>query len=1176
MDVGTLVIRMAADLAGLKSDMDAARKEVASASSAMQGAVGAVGGAFKALAVVAGVAGLGAWAKSAIDAADNAFNLAQKLGVATSDVGGLTLAFEQANLTTEELKKVFSVLSKDILDGSKKFEALGISLKNTDGSAKSNIQVFAELSDRFASMKDGTDKTALAVEIFGKKIGPDLIPLLNAGSAGLADMRAQADLLGITISDETGAAADKFNDSLDLMKTRMTGVMAEALAPMLPKFADLAERMVAASQSSSTLSTVAKLLGGIFNGLVNTVLGVIGIFDALAIRIESLGKATAKFVTGDFAGASEEIRKGAVEIQKNWDALFGSQNKALEKTAEVAKGTASAATGSAEAALKSLAAIEEAEKAKQALLKATNAEYEKITETLQKVTAQALVEIETGGKITEAKKLELDVRAKLNDSSLAFTETQRQTIELGLQEAMTALETAAAKIEEKKTRDELVKSLGKENEDLAKKIEAQMIENAEIGKTKEEIGKLEAQRYRDAAATAAQNAELATQLGLGDELVEGYRKQAEQYTKLAEVVEQGVLTQAANDATEAWKKTAQQINEGLVDALMRAFESGKGFMEAFRDTLKNAFKTLILEPTIRAVMSPISGAIGGLLGSAPTVAGAAVGSPGGGSGLLGSVGNIASLGGAFGAGIAGGVGGLFGIGGASLGSTLGGIGYGLSGAAGLSGIVGSLGAIVGTLGPIALGIGVLVKAFSRGPKQTTAEGISGTIGGGEVDAQKFADWIKKGGWFRSDKKGTDYSSLSAETADALNQTAAAVFNQSKVYVELLGLSAQGMEKVNTQIRVQLGKDEAENEKAIAAAFEQYREDLANYFGEALIPFQKAGETLAETLERLAALQGFSESVNQFGGVFSNIATLSVSAKEELLGFAGGIEAFIAKTQSFVANYYSQDEQFGIQARQVKEALTAIGITEDVNSKADFRKLIESIDISTTEGRQQLNALLDLAATFAPLGNYLEEQGKTLTELIEAAPQVAILESLLGDAETKNEWAKKQETRDEEFYRWYRENWDGYRAFTDEQFKQDSAYIEFAKADSVVRQEAAQLAYDQQVIAHEFAQAEAEVRREYEAKQLENDTVALEYAMTDSERRNEFAQLQIDATDRLFNSLNGVVEGFKEAQAQTAAEISALKDSMQAGMAAVASATRKTENILDSWDTNGAMGVRTVT
>ncbi len=1065
--VSALEIEMFANMARLRQDMETAKGVVG-------GAVSSIEKTFKGLGVALGAAAFGAWIKSAVDAADEAFNLSQKIGVAASDIGGLRLAFEQAGLTSNELKKTFALLSTDIANNSAKFKALGIDLRNVDGSAKSNIQVFGELADRFAKMKDGTDKTALAVEIFGKKIGPDLIPILNQGSAGLADMRRAADELGLTINDETASAADKFNDSLDLLKSRLKGVMVDALAPILPRLAEFTERMSTASGSSTTLQMAAKLLGGAFTAIVNIVLGVIGVFDALAIRIETLGKATVKFATGDFAGASAEIERGSKEIAANWNALFGSQQKALEETKKSADGTKAAYSESAERIRENLKAVEEAEKARQAALKASTEAYNKTVEAIDKALATAQAEIDAGGKLTDAKKLELDVRAKLNDATVRLTAAQKAEIETKLAAAQAALNDRDAQKAADEARRKLSESIGKQNEDLVKQIEAQQKANAESGLTTQQIARLEIQRLRDAAATAQQNAQLRIQSGINDEVTKEYQAQAENLRKLADEKEKGVHVEAAQQARDAWKETTKSIYDGLTDALMRAFESGKGFMDAFKSTLKNAFKTLVLEPTIRAVMGPVAGAVGSLFGG---VANAAGGGAGGGLGILGQIGGLGTLGGVFGAGITGGlasylggasaVGGLMSGGFSALGSSV--------AAGSLSGIAASLGTLAGTLGPIALGIGLLVKGFSRGPKTTTETGIDGMIGGGEVDARQYSNWIKKGGWFRSDKRGTDYSALGADTAAALDQTARAVYDQSRLFAEAVGLSGDALSKVQTQIRVKLGQDEAANKAAIEAAFAAYREDLATSLGESLAPFQKAGETLADTLERLAQLATFSNDINQLGGIFSNIAALSVSAREELIGFAGGMEALLQKASSFVSSYYSQDEQFGLQARQIQKALESLGITAALSSRDDFRRLVESQDVSTTEGRKTFAALLDIAQAFAPVGQFLEQNKKSLDELAKAAPQVKVLESILEDAETQTEWAEKQAA----------------------------------------------------------------------------------------------------ATDRVYDGIVDLGDIFANAMAGNSAAIEALRASIEAGLAQVASNTNATNKLLDSWDNNGSMATTAV-
>jgi hypothetical protein len=83
------------------------------------------------------------------------------------------------------------------------------------------------------------------------------------------------------------------------------------------------------------------------------------------------------------------------------------------------------------------------------------------------------------------------------------------------------------------------------------------------------------------------------------------------------------------------KRLAESLESSLTDAILRGFESGKGFGENFKDTLVNMFKTMVLKPTISAIVSPVAGAVGAAFsGGAMAGDGAAGGSSGGFGGML--------------------------------------------------------------------------------------------------------------------------------------------------------------------------------------------------------------------------------------------------------------------------------------------------------------------------------------------------------------------------------------------------------------------------------------------------------------------------------------------------------------------------------------------------------------
>ncbi|MBP8293130.1 MAG: hypothetical protein KAX65_10170, partial [Caldilineaceae bacterium] len=67
---------------------------------------------------------------------------------------------------------------------------------------------------------------------------------------------------------------------------------------------------------------------------------------------------------------------------------------------------------------------------------------------------------------------------------------------------------------------------------------------------------------------------------------------------------------AATAAASEWSKAADQINQSLSDALMDAFMSGKGFGKTFVDSVTSMFKTMVLKPTISAIVTGATGSLG--------------------------------------------------------------------------------------------------------------------------------------------------------------------------------------------------------------------------------------------------------------------------------------------------------------------------------------------------------------------------------------------------------------------------------------------------------------------------------------------------------------------------------------------------------------------------------------
>lgn len=204
-------------------------------------------GALKSIAVTAAAAGGAVFGlvKFTADAGDHAFKMAQKVGIGVEALQELAFAAKLSDVSAEELQQSLTILSRKTVDASRgsaealrPFTQLGVRLKDAGGKIKSTDQLLVEFADKFKGLPDGTRKTALAVDLFGRS-GANLIPLLNQGSKEIANLRKEAQELGIVFSEDQARASEEFNDNLTRLFAAFTGIRNIVGNELIPIFNDV-------------------------------------------------------------------------------------------------------------------------------------------------------------------------------------------------------------------------------------------------------------------------------------------------------------------------------------------------------------------------------------------------------------------------------------------------------------------------------------------------------------------------------------------------------------------------------------------------------------------------------------------------------------------------------------------------------------------------------------------------------------------------------------------------------------------------------------------------------------------------------------------------------------------------------------------------------------------------
>ncbi len=292
-----------------------------------------VKGMLAGLGVSLSVAGFAAMIKSAIDAADQLNKLSQKIGISVEALSTLRFAAQLSDVSLETLQKGIKGLSQNIAeantgigDGAQVFDALGISVRNADGSMKSTEAVLLQVADVFANLEDGAVKTALAVKLFGKS-GMDMIPFLNQGAAGITQLTAEAERLGLKLTTETARSAEAFNDNLTALKASSSSLGIALARDFLPELTNITNAMREAANEAGTLKALWVGLGGvgnlIFNGteikrVRDEVARIQELVDSTRKKVDT-GKAPVPFMPFDVKfndGAMATLRKNLAQWEQ--------------------------------------------------------------------------------------------------------------------------------------------------------------------------------------------------------------------------------------------------------------------------------------------------------------------------------------------------------------------------------------------------------------------------------------------------------------------------------------------------------------------------------------------------------------------------------------------------------------------------------------------------------------------------------------------------------------------------------------------------------------------------------------------------------------------------------------------------------------------------------------------
>lgn len=332
--IGKLAVAVVGDINEVKKSFAETKKEARGLAQDISG----IGASLKttsrvmAAAGTAIISGMVAITMKAIEAADAADKLAKQTGLTREEIQELGYAAEQEHASLEKIATAILRLSRNMSDASRgtgearyAFEKLGIAVTKSDGQLRNSVDVMLDVADRFKDMRNETEMTAAAMQLFGRS-GAEIVPFLRMGGDEIRKLMQEARDLGFVMSEQTNKDLKALGDQLTALKASLAGVGRQIAAEVVPHLLEMSNKAVDAAKAYNKIDpdlksfiTQTGLATGALALLTSGFMGIIikiANFKVALARLSVIIKGLTAAGTGPFAILIATLASLTVLFQK--------------------------------------------------------------------------------------------------------------------------------------------------------------------------------------------------------------------------------------------------------------------------------------------------------------------------------------------------------------------------------------------------------------------------------------------------------------------------------------------------------------------------------------------------------------------------------------------------------------------------------------------------------------------------------------------------------------------------------------------------------------------------------------------------------------------------------------------------------------------------------------------
>jgi hypothetical protein len=213
------------------------------------------------------------------------------------------------------------------------------------------------------------------------------------------------------------------------------------------------------------------------------------------------------------------------------------------------------------------------------------------------------------------------------------------------------------------------------------------------------------------------------------------------------------------------------------------------------------------------------------------------------------------------------------------------------------------------------------------------------------------------------------SDLLYEIADVAGKDAAVVTKaMSEIRVDQMA-SLRGLtgEAFATELSAVIGSVLDDTSLVIFAEFEKF----AN-FGEGML------ETVVRVIDSNKKVLQQLSNLSSASSIVLEVGMTSMQITENLVNIAGGLDKFLEQSNYFLENFFTEGERAIPVQKAVVKQLAALGYAS-VDTKAEFKALVQSLDLTDTNAQKTYQSLMDLAPGFIEVMDVIDSQSQALKD-----------------------------------------------------------------------------------------------------------------------------------------------------------------------------------------------------